>query len=105
MQAYYKSSDLDLLLDEIVQAYIMNHLNLKFGQKVHVKTYEEDFVFTVIGVASRGLQDSYILEFPDGITRLSFENFGQEPIQCRAIVLSEGLLIPVTNAENFIRES
>lgn len=96
---------LDKMLEGIVEEAMLSHLNLKFGQKVRVKSLEEDAILTVIGVSSRGLQDSYILEYPEGMTKMSYESFGQDPIPCKAIVLNEGLIEPVSNAENFIVNS
>jgi len=73
----------------------VKHLNFKYKDRAVIKNMHPEIDGTgviIIGVASRYIIDSYIVEFADGLTRKSFEEFGQESIEYRALVLSERCL-------------
>ena|ERR1017187_7078799 len=67
-------------------------LNLSYGDHVFIKGVNPEIdgqEVKMIGVAVRGIIDNYIVEFLDGKTMMSYENFGQVPVEYKALVLPE----------------
>ena len=76
-------------------------LDLDYGDRVFVKGVCDDIngeEVVVTGVAMRGVIDNYIVEFVDGKTRMSFENYGQKSVEYKSLVLPEVCLTRVSDS-------
>lgn len=78
---------------------MLKHLDLQYQDRVraiNTGTELDGVDLRVIGVASRNIIDTYIVEFLDGSTRTSIERFGQAPVEYRAFTLVEVCLMRVS---------